>query len=56
MKLLTRLINRFRINNPVLLEEPSAPVLLTSIPGPKGRELLAKQSEFSQDVRTVMLI
>ncbi|CAG9325460.1 ABAT_4 [Blepharisma stoltei] len=53
MKFATRLINKFKVNNPVLLEEPSAPLMSTSIPGPKGAELLAKQSQFSQDYRTI---
>ncbi|CAG9322391.1 ABAT_2 [Blepharisma stoltei] len=56
MKLVTRLINKFKVNNSILLEEPSAPLMSTSIPGPKAKELLCTQSTFSQDFRTIKFI
>lgn len=48
-----KLVSRWRLNNPVLLEEPLEPMMATSFPGPKHTELLRKLEKFNQDHRTV---
>jgi hypothetical protein len=55
MQALNKLVSRWRLNNPVLLEEPLEPMMVTAFPGPKHTELLGKLEKFNQDHRTVRI-
>ena len=50
------ILNRLRVTNPIFRIEPSAPLLLTQVPGPTQESLLLKQAENTQDSRTVFPI